>query len=206
MNASASAAETSIIIPGTMPLGTLLQNGDRLIGRIDVRGAGWAIAVPPKALRDVAPMPWNESEDQVAGALSFYDGAANTDAMAAAGSKLAQLAIERGLYLPARDELELVYRLLKPTTEENWDYRNGDNPASLPPGFPYSATEPAQTAIEEFRAGAEEAIVDRYHWTSTQRRANSAYAWVQIFRHGNQNFTHKSNEFPAVLVRRYPIR
>lgn len=176
---TATAPEVSIIIPGTMPLGTLLQNGDRLVGRIDVRGKGWAVAIPPKALRDVSPMAWNDSRARVDGALSFYDGITNTEAMAAAGSKLAKEAIERGLYLPARDELELVYRLCKPTTEENWDYRNGDNPASLPPGFPYSATEPAQTAIEEFRAGGAEAIPSEWLWTSTQSRAYSDYAWVQ---------------------------
>ncbi len=125
--------------------------------------------------------------------------------MAAAGSKLAQEAISRGLYLPARDELELVYRLCKPTTEENWDYRSGDNPASLPPGFPYSPTDPAQTALEEFRAGGAEAIAARYHWTSTQLRATSDYAWVQHFSYGDQTSLPKSHEFPAVLVRRYPI-
>lgn len=45
-----------------------------------------------------------------------------------------------------------------------------------------------------------------YHWTSTQSRANDAYAWAQYFDDGNQLSYHKGNELPVVVLRRVPIR
>jgi hypothetical protein len=85
--------------------------------------------------------------------------------MAEAGSPLAQWA--RGLdingntdwCIPARDVLELGYRHLKPTTYENsCSFRDGDNPSSIPAGYPYTEQLPAQTAAEAFREGGAEAF------------------------------------------------
>jgi hypothetical protein len=45
-----------------------------------------------------------------------------------------------------------------------------------------------------------------YHWTSTQSRANDAYAWAQYFDDGNQLSYHKGNKLPVVVLRRVPMR
>ena len=45
-----------------------------------------------------------------------------------------------------------------------------------------------------------------YRWTSTQSRANDAYAWALFFDDGNQLSYHKGNKLPVVVLRRVPIR
>jgi len=46
----------------------------------------------------------------------------------------------------------------------------------------------------------------RWYWTSTQYAGDSVYAWIQRFGNGGQYDVHKSYSYPAVLVRRIPIR
>lgn len=74
------------------------------IGRILLPGRGeFAIMVWPKAIAEHDPTPWSRNMKRVEGAMSFCDGLANTEAMAKAGSKLAQWTLDLGLYIPARD-------------------------------------------------------------------------------------------------------
>ena len=53
-------------------------------------------------------------------------------------------------------------------------------------------------------------ISDRYEsawrWTSTEDAGHAFYAWGQDFGCGDQLYWHKDGEFPALLVRRVPIR
>lgn len=149
---------------------------------------------------------WGKYGEKIAGADSFTDSRANTEAMAAAGSEIAQktLALSIGGFndwaIPARDVQELQYRNFKPTADENWQYgRSGDNPSSEPVGKLYSEEDPAQTTYESFREGGPEAFKDRYYWSSSQRSANSAF--FLDFEVGSQGTDDKLNEF---LVR--PVR
>ncbi|WP_288082163.1 DUF1566 domain-containing protein, partial [Pseudomonas sp.] len=135
---------------------------------------------------------WGEYGKKIEGADSFTDSLTNTQAMAAAGSELAQkvLALEVAGFtdwaIPARDVQELQYRHLKPTTEENWQYgRSGDNPSSEPAGKLYSEEDPAQTEHEAFRDGCQEAFQEACYWSSTQRSAS--YAFFQYFGDGHQD-------------------
>lgn len=125
---------------------------------------------------------WGEYGVKIEGADSLVDGRANTEAMAAAGSELAQkvLALTIGGHsdwaIPARDVQELQYRHFKPTIEENWaGRRDGDNPHSEPVGLLYSEEDPKQTAHEAFQAGGAEAFRDTWYWSSSQRSANDAF-------------------------------
>lgn len=183
------------------PIHTTLDNGDRLAGFIRAGGVTRAILLPPKAVREHPAAPWNDNRDRVTGAQSYYDGQANTAAMAAAGSKIAQAAIERGLYIPARDELDAIYRAFKPGTDDNWGYRSGDNPSSVPPGYPHEPQNPAQCAIEDHHTGGAEAIPEEWVWSSTQHASDDAFAWCQHFSYGHQNDYRKGSEFEVVLVR-----
>ena len=124
-------------------------------------------------------------------ALSCHDSAANTQALAKLGSPAAQWALALRIngftdwMVPARDVLELGYRHLKPTTETTgcW-FRDGDNPSSVPAGYPYKGNPPMQTTAEDFREGGAQAFTRDWYHTSTQSSASTA--WCQDFDDGSQ--------------------
>jgi hypothetical protein len=134
---------------------------------------------------------WGEYGDKIEGADSFTNSRANTEAMAAAGSELAQQVLDLDIggftdwAIPARDVQELQYRHFKPTTDENWQYaRSGDNPNSEPVGLLHTEDSPAQTSIVAFQTGGPEAFKPRAYWSSTQRSAYGAFN--VLFDGGNQ--------------------
>jgi hypothetical protein len=178
-------------------------------GRILIAGESFALIVAPRADGEKDETALLASGG-VAGALSFFDGRANTVALAEAGSDLAKWA--QGLriggfddwYLPSRDELEICYRAFKPTAEENYCWR-GDNPSSLPVGYAYSRQDPAQTAVEAFRDGGAEAFTADWYWSSTQSAGPESYAWCQYFGSGTQYDTRKGYALRARAVRRLKI-
>ncbi|MCJ8207683.1 DUF1566 domain-containing protein [Pseudomonas sp. RGM2987] len=149
---------------------------------------------------------WGKYGEKIEGADSFTNSRANTEAMAAAGSELAQkvLVLDIGGFtdwaIPARDVQELQYRHFKPTTEANWEYgRSGDNPNSEPVGQLYSAESPTQTSVEAFREGSPEAFQDRAYWSSSQRSANNAF--TMGFDDGFQDSYGKNDECRVRPVR-----
>ncbi len=161
----------------TLKPGTMFE-GDVFLGRILVDGAIYAIFQPPKAVSEHAPAVSNESLKIVKGAMSWCDGAANTKAMNKAGSKIAQWALDNKLYIPAADEQELQYRILKPGTAKNWCYaRSGINLSAQPPTYPYTPDFPKQTKLKAFREGGPEAFALALYWGSTQHAANSDCAF-----------------------------
>lgn len=183
------------------------MDGGFYAGRIIVNGDPFAIILPPKLQRQHDDIEWNDSSKMVEGATSFSDGHANTLAMAKAGSKFAQWALDMVLYIPAQDELEIIYRNLKPTTEENSQYaRSGINVSAIEPTSPYTLTVPAQTLAEEFKEGGSEAFDPVAYWSSTQHAAYSCYAWYQDFDNGSQyDGSIKGYRLCGVAVRRLPI-
>ncbi|MBX9756304.1 MAG: DUF1566 domain-containing protein [Pseudomonadaceae bacterium] len=149
---------------------------------------------------------WGEYGVKIEGADSFTDGRANTEAMAATGSEVAQkvLALEIGGYsdwaIPARDQQELQYRNLKPTTEVNYCWgRDGDNPNSLPIGTLYTEESPAQTTVAVFQHGGAEAFADAWYWSSSQRSADNAF--TMDFVDGTQVTSGKNYELRVRPVR-----
>lgn len=179
-------------------------------GRFLLDGAEYALIVAPKALGEHQPTPWGEYGQNIKGARSCNDGRANTEAMAAAGSALGQWALtldiadHKDWYIPSRDELELCYRNLKPTTQENWaSFRDGDNPSSVPAGYPYTEETPAQTTAPEFQEGGAEAFQPEWYYASTQYSPDDA--WILYFDVGFQHYGHKVLARRAVAVRRYKV-
>lgn len=174
-------------------------------GLITFGGDMYAQVTASKAEGEHKPAIWLPDYTEIKGADSFFDGLANTKGMAEAGSEIAQWALEQRIAgfddwaIPARDQLELQYRHFKPTTQENWVYRNGDNPSSLPPGYPYTIHLPGQTPVELFRIGGAEAFAADWYWSSTQY---SAYgAWTQTFTVGFQSGAGKYDVGRVRLVR-----
>lgn len=175
-------------------------------GQIRIGGAILAVIWAPKSLGEAEGV-WLPDSAMVPDALSYCDSMDDTKAMAEAGSPLAQWALgleinsHKDWCLPARDVLELGYRHLKPTTRKTGCYfRDGDNPSSLPPGYPYTEGAPVtQTAIEPFKAGGAEAFDASWYWSSTVY--SDASAWCQYFGNGLQNFSHQFIELRARAVR-----
>ncbi|MDB5358897.1 MAG: hypothetical protein JWO51_194, partial [Rhodospirillales bacterium] len=153
-------------VPGT-PFG-----GGFYAGRIALGGEAYALISAPKAEGETSGIVWKKNwREATPGARSLADGFANSKAMNDDAHPAAQWA--RGLriggfddwYLPARDELEVLYRNLKPTEDDNYTYSsrldwyraspgqyngvdehgNGHNAHSIPPGEAYTAASPAQT-------------------------------------------------------------
>jgi hypothetical protein len=181
-------------------------------GQINLSGTIFALIVAPKEVGEVSEKAWHKDEVAVDGAKSYFDGLANTNAMLEAGSDLAKWARDLRIsdnddwYIPSQDELEILYRNLKPSTRENWCYaRSGINLSSVPSTYPYTPKSPVQTDIAPFQEGGEQAFETDWYWSSTQHASNSDYAWCQHFTNGNQYGNSKNNELRARAVRRIAI-
>jgi hypothetical protein len=130
-------------------------------------------------------------------------------------------------YIPARDELELLWRNLKPVTNNNYttadrdtgataDYlrdgafnaspnTHGTNNNTAPNGAAYTTTVPGQVAATAFRTGGAEAFEfgSAYYWSSTQYTASNAWYqyWDSSFP-GYQDNNVKTDTCRARAVRR----
>lgn len=191
-------------VPGTQFAGGFYA------GRFMLDGSEYALIVAPKASGEQESIAWGRRGQNIEGARSCNDGHSNTTAMAAEGSELAKWALSLDIdghadwYIPSRDELELCYRNLKPTTQENWaSFRDGDNPSSLPAGYPYTEQAPAQTSETAFQEGGSEAFKPEWYYASTQYSPD--HAWIQDFDGGGQGGDHKGNARRAVAVRRVKV-
>lgn len=195
-----------------LPIIGTSMGGGFYAGRIRIGEDTFALIAAPKAEGEHDDTPWSKSLKAVEGALSYFDGRANTLAMATAGSKLAKWALGLRIggaddwYLPSQDELEICYRNLKPTTEKNRCYaRSGINLSAVVPTYPYTPGFPAQTLAEAFQAGGEQAFEAAWYWSSTQHVSYSGFAWGQDFYDGYQVSVRKHRQFRARAVRRLPI-
>lgn len=200
MNAPESRIEIPTIIGTPTKLGIYF-------GRICAGGTTYALFQPPKAIAEHALAPWNETDKRIEEAYSFSDGHANTVAMAKAGSKPAQWALDNDMYIPSLDESDLQYRAFKPGTTANHCWmRSGINLSAETPLHPYTPDFPKQTDLEAFRSGGAEAFAEKWYWTSTEHRATSDSAWVQDFGNGLQLNSLKDLEFPVRAVRRVLVQ
>ena len=138
---------------------------------------------------------------------SVIDGPTNSSTMNSATYPAAQFC--EGLtiggfsdwYLPAKNELEVCYYNLKPSTTNN-STSVGTNTNSVPSrGSNYTAGTPAQTSATNFKTtGTEDYELENY-WTSTQAPTVSN-AWRQHFDYGYQG----SNADKDNIVRVRAIR
>ncbi len=185
--------------------------GGFFAGRIRVGEVQYALIIAPKEGGERSDGDWIDDNEDIPNAISFFDGLSNTNAMAEARSELAQWSRNLRIggyedwYIPSQDELEILYRNLKPTVDANWCYwRSGINLSALPPTYPYTSDMPAQTP-SEFKQGSDQAFDPTWYWSSTQHAAYSDSAWFQHFSNGFQGNNFKSGECRARAVRRVAI-
>ena len=180
--------------------------GGYFTGVIRIGTTCYAIIVAPKSTQ-TSGLPFKTSDSATANTQSVNDGWTNTNSMNNSSHPVAQYCRNMTAggytdwYLPSRDELELCYRNLRPTTQNNWvgtpgsgnlGLANGTNPNSDPAGAAYTTTNPAQTTATTFRSGGVEAFDEAYYWSSTEYSSDTSYALFQDFGDGYQNYYTKT--------------
>ena len=190
----------------------------------------YAIIVSPKASGQSTSKLWATSPQPIGTTGSLYDGWKNTNQnnnSTYPAFKWARSLTINGFsdwYVPSRDELEICYRNLKPTTNPNNVYAsratlwggvpagtyngvdnqgNGDNDYSVPNGAAYTASNPAQTSIAVFQSGGSECFDSNWYFSSTWFTSNNA--WLQHFINGTQGYYAQTNSCYVRCVRRVAI-
>jgi hypothetical protein len=182
-------------------------------GKINVSGTQYYLIVAPKASGENSSRTWGGYGVNT-GFTSVINGPTNSASEAALGAAYQAAVFCEGLtiggytdwYLPARNELEVLYYFLKPTTTAN-DTSTGSNANAVSPepiSTNYSSGSPAQTGAGiGFRTGETNAFASDNYWSSTEDGSN--FAWVQNFTNGLQNNNYKNSSRYVRAVRRIPI-
>jgi hypothetical protein len=157
---------------------------------------------------------WKNARTNTTGAGSDIDGPQNTASMVADGNStvypcahFCNNAVIGGFsdwYMAAKNELEICYFNLKPTTTNN-NTSSGINPNAVPARTSnYTSGTPAQTSAAAFQSGGAEAFDANNYWSSSQGDAGS-YARLQYFTTGYQRSRYKDSSFRVRAVRRVPV-
>jgi hypothetical protein len=106
--------------------------------------------------------------------------------------------------MPAKNELEVCYFNLKPTTATN-NTSSGINPNAVPArASNYTSGNPAQTSAAAFQSGGIEPFVAADYWTSTE--ASATNGGLQRFINGNQAYTRsKTYTYRVRCIRRVAV-
>ena len=192
-------------------------------GKINVSGTQYYLLVADKTVGETyGNKAWGVYGTST-GANSVIDGPANSALLAALGSAYEAATFCENLntggytdwYLPAKDEIQVLYYFLKPGTDSN-DTAFGSNAYAVSPqpvSTVYTAGSPAQTSATTFRTGAssqefEVSPSTGTYWTSTQYAGfTSTLVWMQRSTTGAQPAQTK-NSFSTMYtraIRRVPV-
>lgn len=154
-------------------------------GKINDGGTEYYIIVSPKADGESSSLTWKTSLTATSGTGSVIDGPTNSSNMNNSSHPAAQFCEGLSIsgysdwYLPAKNELEVCYYNLKPSTTTN-HLSSGTNANAVPARLSnYTSSDPAQTSVADFQSGGAEAFAPQTHWTSTE--FSSGNAWAQFF-------------------------
>jgi len=181
--------------------------GGFFAGQISTTADGVAthnLVIGPLSTAQSGNIQWKNANTTATGADSYINGPQNTADMVAGGSSTVYPAAhfcndlsiggQTDWYMPARNELEVCYFNLKPTTTSN-DTGSGINANAVPArASNYTAGNPAQTSATAFQSGGAEAFAAgtiRY-WSSTEAFGTTS-AFTQYFNNGFQRDSPKSD-------------
>jgi len=195
----------------TPPIGSA-YGGGYFAGQINVSGTIYNLVVAPKATGEATGKTWGVYGVDTA-QTSVINGPTNSANLAALGANYQAAVFCEGLtiggysdwYLPALNELEVLYYFLKPTTDAN-NTSNGSNANAVSPepiSTNYTSGSPAQTSAGiGFRVGESNALdSDDYgYWTSTE--VDSIGARRKRFTDGVATNSAKNSNRPVRAVRR----
>lgn len=180
--------------------------GGYYAGKIIINSAIYILVVAPKSTE--TSLAYKNAATADSGPDNDNDGLINSNWINDANHAAAQYcrALTEGgftdWYLPSRDELEVAYRNLKPSTNANSTnsnrgdgVANGVNANSSPAGGAYTAGSPAQTSAAVFvtGTGAQAFELTSNYWASTQFAISTDSAWAQNFIIGGQGQFTKTN-------------
>ena len=184
-----------------------------------VNGKEYAIIIEPDHDK-VTKRQWKTTQTATPLANSTFNGRANTQALVDAGINIhpaAKYCVEltkngfNDWHLPSPDELEVIYRYLKPTTYTpnyttslglHGSNTNGYNPSTNPVGSAYTASSPSQTDVVEFMEGGSQAFnASSYYWSSMNYATNASFSWFQNFDTGIQFYSSKTSTYFVAAVR-----
>jgi hypothetical protein len=206
--------------PAQLPPPTTIgqaYGGGFYAGQISTTADGVAthyLIVAPKASGE-ASRAWG-IYGTTTGITSVINGPTNSASLAALGASYQAAKFCEDLtigdysdwYLPAKNELEVMYYFLKPTTTAN-NTSSGSNANAVSPesiSTNYTSGSPAQTSatgVEGFRSGETNAFASIFYWSSTEDNATTA--WGQYFPGGDQYTNGKGYSLYVRAVRRIPV-
>ena len=205
--------------PKQLPPPTVIgqaYGGGFYAGKIAVGGGGVAthyLIVAPKASGENSSRTWG-TYGVTTGTTSVINGPTNSASLAALGAAYQAATFCEGLtiggysdwYLPAKNELEVLYYFLKPTTDPN-NTVSGSNANAVSPepiSTDHTSGSPAQTSAGiGFRTGETNAFASPYYWSSTE--SSAGYSSGQYFDDGVHYYNYKENSYYVRAVRRIAV-
>lgn len=198
--------------PGPTTIGQA-YGGGFYAGKINVSGTQYYLIVAPKATGESSGSTWG-TYGATTNITSVIAGPTNSASLAALGAAYQAAVFCENLtiggysdwYLPAKNELEVLYYNLKPTTTAN-NTASGSNANAVSPepiSTNYTSGSPAQTAAGiGFRTGETDAFASDTYWSSTE--GNASGAWLQSFNNGYQGSVNKGSGNYVRAVRRIAV-
>ena len=183
--------------------------GGYYAGKINDGGVEYYLIVAPKATGESSSKQWKTSNTSTTGTDSVIAGPTNSANMNNSSHPAAQFC--EGLtiggftdwYMPAKNELEVCYYNLKPTTTSN-NTASGVNTNAVPSrGSNYTSSVPAQTSATAFKSGGSESFAAGAYWSSSQYSTTDA--WGHGFNSGSQSNGGKDGSYYVRAVRRLPV-
>lgn len=207
---SGLSAASNSVTPAMQPGDAF--GGGFFAGQISTAGnsiADYNLVVGPVASAQNSSKQWKIVATSTAGTSSVIDGPANSTAMNDVAHPAAQFC--EGLtiggfsdwYMPAKNELEVCYYNLKPTTTSN-NTASGINANAVPSrGSNYTSGTPAQTSATNFKNTGAEDFAGNGYWSSTESSATAA--WGQYCSSGTQYGYSKTYSFFVRAIRRVAV-
>ena len=201
--------------PAVVPVVGSALGGGFFAGQISTAGNGIAdynLVVGPVASAQNSSVQWKTTNTSTAGTSSVIDGPTNSSNMNNASHPAAQFC--EGLtiggfsdwYMPAKNELEVCYYNLKPSTFANntGATAGGINSNAVPARTViYTSGTPAQTSAADFKDTGAEDFASDYYWSSTEGSATAA--WLQNFYIGIQVNYGKNGSYRVRAIRRVAV-